>query len=245
MSKKRRRRKRRLRRRVIITLLILTTALVTLASPLFNIESVSITGGEKVEHQQILMASGIVSKVNIFRISTRKAEKRIASIPYIDTVKVRRILPHTVSIEVTECTLLAYVPYMGSMAGIDKNGKVLEVIPINEVPDKIIVETVEPKKIDPGTKIGIDESQIIDIIVLYLQKFEEYGVYDTISRLNVPSTAETGFTTKSGLIVNFGSTDDIDYKFKMYQSVIEKIGSDSTGVLDMTNPQKVAHRKNL
>ena len=60
----------------------------------------------------------------------------------------------------------------------------------------------------------------------------------------MPSQVETGFTTKSGLFVNFGQIDDIDYKFKMYQGVITKIGSDATGVLDMTNPQKAAHRKN-
>ncbi len=242
---KKRRKKRRIKGRVFLVLLMLAAVVATLASPVFNIESIEISTGENLTQEQILMASGITAGVNTFKFSMGRARKRIAGIPYVDTVRVRRKLPGAVSIDVTESVLLAYVPYMGSMAGIDKNAKVLEVVPIQDESEKIYIDTAQPKKIDPGEQIGIDEPKIIDIIVLYLSKFEEYGISETVERLHVPSQVETGFTTRTGLYVNFSETDDMDYKFNMYLRVLTEIGSDAAGFLDLSVPEEAKYRKNI
>ena len=64
---------------------------------------------------------------NIFRFSSRKIEENVKENAYIDTVEVKRKIPDTVEIIVTERVAKYQLEYGNAFVYIDGNGNILEI----------------------------------------------------------------------------------------------------------------------
>ncbi len=107
--------------------LIAAGCLALLLTPIFDVQTVTVTGNRTLASEDIVKNSGIVTGTNIFQVSLRAVGDRLTSMEGIDTVKVRRSLPSTVRIAVTEGTPLVYVEQEGTFVGITADGKVVDV----------------------------------------------------------------------------------------------------------------------
>jgi cell division protein FtsQ len=243
-AKRKKRRRRRGGGIIVLFLLSIAAVAVTLATPVFNIKEVKVAGNEKLDAGDIKIASGISENYNIFRISTSRAEKSIKKISYISTVKVQRKLPDKVVIEIEEAKICGYIKHSKGMIGLDKTGKVIEVLPADTKAGKYLIKGGTVKEFEVGKKISIDESRITDIILLYINAFEEYGISGNLSEIFVTSPVDTGFITKNGLVVKLGNADELDYKLKYYKRLLTEIGEGESGILDLTLTDKVTFRKN-
>jgi len=242
---KKRRKKKKFRGFFVICLLIIASIIITFTTPAFNISTVNVLGNEKLDPEQVKLASGIISGVNTFKISTKKAEKSISTIPYIDSVEVKRVLPGKINIKISECKIEAYIPFIASLVGIDKNGKVVEAVSSDTEVDRYKIN-VPIKEFNLGEKIAIDDTKITDIIIMYMDCFSRYEISDKIANVDITSLEDTSFTTKFGLVVKLGGSEDIDYKLKYYKRLLQEIGEEATGLLDLTNTaDKVPYRKNI
>ena len=54
--------------------------------------------------------------------------KSIFQNPYVKMIKINRVLPDKVVIDIIERDIMAYVPYVGSYLNIDEEGMILEII---------------------------------------------------------------------------------------------------------------------
>ncbi|MBR5218988.1 MAG: FtsQ-type POTRA domain-containing protein [Clostridia bacterium] len=241
---KKRKKRRSVRKLPILILLFIIAVTVTLTTPTFNIKSIEVRGNEKVLTEDIILNSGIMTGTNLFTFSKSSAIEGIKRLSYIDTVKIQRKIPKTVLITVTECELAAYIEAGNQLVGIDKKGKVLELSPKNTKPDKPLVKGIALTKSETGQIIETKSEDGAQTLVKFISKLEEYGALDNTAEIRIKSRNDIQFITTSGLRVMIGSENEIDYKFKYYQSVLQNIGEDSGGVLDLTSgSEKATYRK--
>lgn len=127
MKKNRRRLKKQISVGATVFCLIAAGCLALLLTPIFDVDTVTVTGNNAIATEDIVRNSGIIKGVNIFSVSLTAAQDRLSAMNGIDTVKVRRSLPSTIRINVTEGNPLVYVESGGSYVGITAAGKVVDV----------------------------------------------------------------------------------------------------------------------
>lgn len=68
----------------------------------FALAQIEVSPLRRLERDAVLRRSGLVAGQSLFQLDLAEAERRISREPWVAGVKVRRQLPHTISIEVTE-----------------------------------------------------------------------------------------------------------------------------------------------
>ncbi len=131
-KKKNTRKMSKLRRNIIFysALTIAITAIVVVLSltVLFKIHTVNVTGNVVYSAKEVLTVLPIQQEENLFLINKEKAaEKLEENLPYIYSVEIKRKLPSTVVVRITETPQVYYVVNEDkSYAYLDDNFKVLE-----------------------------------------------------------------------------------------------------------------------
>lgn len=124
---RKRRRKRAIRRNIIISVLLIAV-LVTLCLKLayFNVSSVKVVNNNIVSSEEIINSAKINMGTNIFFIDIKNIRTNVLKIPYIVEADVKRKLPNTIIISLSERQAVFYGRLDDKYLIIDKNGVVLE-----------------------------------------------------------------------------------------------------------------------
>lgn len=97
----------------------------TTTSPYFAISAIAISGSDRIQRDEILKTAGFSDGVNIFLFDIELARRALQEHPWIETAKVKRKLPRTLLIDITERTSVAIammdVPYL-----VDETGEVFK-----------------------------------------------------------------------------------------------------------------------
>lgn len=128
-------RKKKANRRLIYYLcafFILISLIIYVQSPLSHVKHFNVKGNELVGVDELIKLSGIETKDNIWSIDFKKAEERLTNSPYIRKATVKRKLPRTVELIITEEKLVGYTikervyyPILGNGINVDRPYKVM------------------------------------------------------------------------------------------------------------------------
>ena len=126
-----RRRKRRTGRQTLNYLLLLITAAAVMAAlsltVFFHIEQLKVSGNTKYAAEELIAGSGIQVGDNLFRVSERSVEKKlIEQFPYVESIELKRTLPATLTIEITQVKPLGAVNTAAGYVVVGENGRILE-----------------------------------------------------------------------------------------------------------------------
>lgn len=97
--------------------------------PVFNLESIVVEGNVNTPEEEVLRAVSVQEGNNIFRISARKIRNNVSTLPYVESVKVKRKLPATLVVRVTEHEPIYQMAYMGEYLLLSEENIALEKIP--------------------------------------------------------------------------------------------------------------------
>ncbi len=243
--KKRRKRKLCIRGAAILILLLAIAIILTHTTPMFNISIIWVEGNSRITNEQIIEASGIKTGQNIWRIHKSKAIKSVEAIPYIESAKIIRGLPKSIKIQVTENEIKAYLEIDKGYAALSKTGEILEIMRPDIAVDKPVIKTQGAQGTEVGKNISFENKEFENVFYTCFQKLDEYGVLNNIKQLDINSTIDVSFTTKAGMLVKLGGQDEIDYKMQYFNRILEELGEDAGGMLDLTNTDKVPYRENI
>ena len=94
---------------------------------LFNLEDVEVSGLTLYSNEQVFAAGGVEAGANLIRVNTSQIENQLTeTLPYIKSVSVNKVYPHSLQISVTEEQKLADVEYAGRYYVIAQSGKIVE-----------------------------------------------------------------------------------------------------------------------
>ena len=200
--------------------------------PVFNIKTIEINGNENLSKEQI--ESMLNTKVgnNIFAFNKTKALKNIKSNNYIEEVSIHRKLPSTITVDIKEYKLRAYVPYMGSYLYINDYGRILDTQKTfkKQLP---VVEGLKFNQFTLGEVLQVDNPSAFDTVVQLSKLFAMYQLLNTIVRVDVSDENDIHFYVGK-IDVEFGSFDDANKKLLTLNEVLKQLDTSYAGVLNLT-----------
>nr|WP_315022634.1 FtsQ-type POTRA domain-containing protein [uncultured Aminipila sp.] len=163
MTDKPRKKKKRKKKNYLLRLLVIIAVgaglYFLITSELFDIDSVKIENNNYYTVEQVKDKAGIKVGENIFKLKKNHIKNKLLKDPYFENVTIKRKLPSTIVINVTERTEQAAVPYKGTYIIIDPNGLVLR--KADTEPKITIIEGLTLKKAKAGKPLEVEENSIL------------------------------------------------------------------------------------
>ena len=239
-SKRSRRGRRRSFRGLVsfICFVMILAAIVSAAVIFFKIGSVEVIGDTKYTDQQIISASGITTGQSMFLFNKFASISSIfAECPYIDEIQMRRSLPDVIQIIVTPCTPTAVIESTDGSYIIDMKGKILEKTGISEASGLPVVRGGQFDTPEIGKYVVFSEEESSKALFSVLNTAKNSDILENISDIDITKVYDIKFKYLGRFIVEIGSVDDIERKFKFADAVVGSLGDNDMGIIDVSSGQ--------
>lgn len=217
----------------IMALIIAVFGAFILSSDLFSLKNVYVTGNKTVPKDDVIKLSNLQYGQNIFRMNKKKIIKNMFDSPKIKAVRIKRILPSSISLDVVEREAIAIIPYLGSYLSIDEEAMIIEVSGISQKTKAPIVEGFAFNDFKIGEVLRIDNSEQLDITLKISNALKNSKLNEDISMINIENLDNILLTTRTGIRV-YLCNNDIDYKIQLAKAIIEDLlKNNEKGIIDM------------
>jgi cell division septal protein FtsQ len=188
----------------------------------FKIKNIEVSESKRLSREEILAVAGVDKGGDLLRVNLKRVGEQLALNPWVETVRVRRYFPDSLSISITEREPLAVVN-MGYIYYLDKKGKIFKVLNKGDRLDYPVITgfSEEDLKGDPeGTKKALESTCEL------LKNLQEKGAFilAEVSEIHYDKGyGFTLFTASDALTIKIGSGDfaeKIGRLAKIYQSLI-------------------------
>ena len=190
---------------VIVFFIVTIGGIYFLTTPLFNVSSIEVIGNSKNSVDTYISLSGInINQTNIFAFNGNSIAKKLKENPYVESVKVNKVLPNILELHVTERTIAYQVKYFNSYIYLNEQGYILE---INEEKQNIpLIEGIASVQdnIQLGQRLKNEDLLKLDTIL----KVVNYLKYNNISESKLTSINAEDITN---YILEFKEDDKIVY----------------------------------
>ena len=206
---------------VICTAIILVVLSLTV---LFKIETITINGNQKYTTQQILSVLPIEEQSNLFVANVDSASQKLeVNLPYIYDVQIKRKLPSTIVVNITEATnYYAIKDKDTTYILLDDNLKVLEK-GIESPPEPyVLLDNVAVNEATQGHTVVLTDEKIqksisdVNIAVKDLQ-------IDSVTSIYAVDSDNNYIVHDNRIIINLGKTDNLENKLYTALASIEKL----------------------
>ena len=208
----------------------------------FKLNTFEISGSTKYGDEKIISVSGVEYETNIFRIN--KAEVKAAieeALPYIKEVEIKRSLPSSLIINVTETKAMAAIPISSGYALIDGESKILEQsLDAKGLP--VLKGAVISGAITPGTYAEYADENAAELILELITAIDKGGLLSSTDSLDVTKRYDISFVCNGNVKCVIGDSSDLEVKIGMIKVVLEKNPQSVKAVIDATDPNKVYYR---
>lgn len=230
-ARQRKARRRRLKICFVFFLLIATVAFAIMCfTVLFPVKRISVSGSELYSKAEIIKASGLTTDDNLLTLSQEKIEQKIReSLPYVDSVRIKRNLPDAVVLTVTDAKEYSCFKISDEYFIVSENGYVLSSRP--EIPENVFEIAVSGVNCEVGKAVEYKnsaESELVKTLVSLLNKKEiNIDKIDVSNILNITLEIENKFT------VNLGANEYLEQKISHLSGMIDSIG-DRKGQINLS-----------
>jgi cell division protein FtsQ len=223
-----------------ICLLAVGSALFFTASIFFKVKTVEVLGVSAVTAEQVRRSAQILPGDNMFTIRKQTAERAIfKDFSYVEDVLIRRELPSTVVIEITESRPAGAIPFEGHFWLISDTGKLLRTALETELPGDIpVVRGVEPLAPIGGQTIALSEEQSAkyDALLRLLSALKEAEL--KIQEIDLGEVFDIRMTYDGRITILLGMADELPYKLRMFKTALEKRNPNERASYDVSMTQE-------
>lgn len=240
MAKERSHRRRKRRGRFgglykLLSVLLCLAAVVTACVVFFRVNAVEVAGSVRYTDQEVADASGIELGSNLIALPKRKIVAAIrTSLPYVESVTVRRVLPDRVLITVTERTAAASVDSDDGRWLISSRGKLLE-----RAGEQKAVAVTGLRAVAPyaGGTLQVEEGaeNTLEHVLALLSALEEQEMLSDASALDC--TASASMTLEWGIYtLKLPRGGDYGRMLRLLRTALdsEKMPQNEPGTFDFT-----------
>lgn len=179
MSDKPRKKKKRKKKNYLLRLLLMIAVGVglyfLLSSEIFDISSVKIENNQYYTVEQIKDKAGVKIGENIFEFKKSSLKKKLLKDPYFENVVIKKKLPSTIVIDVTERTERAVIAKGGKFVVIDPNGLVLRIA--ETAPKVTEIQGLTIKKAKAGEALEVEENSILTDTLVMMNTMDSSEVF--------------------------------------------------------------------
>lgn len=219
----------------LLAVIAVVAALVVGATVFFRVEEITVTGVQRYTQQQVVEASGAVQGANLFALNKFDMAAQIRrQLPYVEGVNIRRGLPDTLVITVTETGAAAVVGSPDGRWLISRSGKVLE--QAGEETDVMEITGLRAVQPEAGVMMLVQEedSGKRENLLALLQALDGCNMLDEVASIDLHTASYIMVQLGERFTVKLPGTGDFDYLLGAMNATIEKLEPYESGTLDLT-----------
>lgn len=216
--------------RVVFVLLSALAIFMFMHSAFFAVTQIRVQGLKQLKNHEIVKISGLNAGLNIFKANLKDAEDKIRLLPLVKDVQIKRRLPSTLEVIITERAALGLVSGRGEFLQVDGEGVLLDGTADLSKVNLPIITGAPAKKTAPGEKV---ESEEILAALSFLKEMP-VNILATISEINVQDSNNIKFYTLDGAEVRVGNTERIADKIRLYEEVVSRNYSRRVQYIDIS-----------
>ena len=245
-----RRKRHRMIFRVLCCLLVCVAA-VFATTIFFRVSDMQVTGETRYKAEDIIGTSGVQEGDNLFFLHTKTIVQSLENTyPYLDTVQIKRHLPGTLEIAVTERKPLICVKAGDGQYYVDKQGKVLEKITGTPKSSVISVVGAGAKTLQAGQMLestqdenkGSGKYEKIHAVLELLNLFDSYDMLDNVRSVDITKSFDVKLNYNDSYTIEFGTLDDLEYKIQFLKAILKRDDLPETGIIDLSQGDKAHYR---
>lgn len=233
----------------ILSIIIILAAMIVGSIVFFRIDQVEVEGNSRYSAEEIIEVSGIEYGKNMFLFNKFDSiDTLLTDLTYVESVSIRRALPSTIRITVTESSVAAAVEDQGDGRWwlVNADGKLLEQA---EGPGEY-VQVVGLTLAAPteGTVLAAETEGRLqqEALLKLLPAMEERELLADTQTIDLSSASEVTMLYENRLTVKMSLAADFDYDMRVLATVMEeyvdtKWTESDRGTLDLTNEDGQPH----
>ena len=236
-KKRRKLRQRRIRRRriligtIVLFICALITGIVLSLTVLFPVSVVNASGSKIYTPEQIVEASELGKKDNIFTFSSAKLEERLQSkLPYVEKIKIKRRLPDTVNISVSDAKEFACFPIDGEYFTVSRSKRVLN--KYAECPEGLFIVRTDNAICVPGEELKFSNIKTEKNIYTIIEELLKHEI--NINEVDITNPLSLTVKVENRFIVDFGTSGSLEKKIAHLSGMIKNIGEGRTGKINLS-----------
>ncbi len=232
-------RNKRIRKNVLyapLALVITCVAAILFISLFFRVSIIQLQNETVYTDEEILAASGLEKGVNLLFVNNFTAVSSIyATMPYVETVSIKRVMPNRIILAVTGSEAVACVSFGDDYWLINPQGKLLEKIDARSAESFIRVEGMEPLMPVAGEVMSVSEANNGKDAFLYrmLTQFELRGITNMIDWIDLNALNDPVFSYDERFTVYLGSAEELSRGLSLVESAIGQLADGDAGTLEL------------
>ncbi len=223
-----------------LSVILIGAALIAGLTLFFKTAEIRVEGMGRYTAEEIIAASGVEIEDNLILLNKYAVANRIFdALPYVDHVVIRRNLPATLAITVTECTVAAAAQDDGEYYLLDENGKLLERCDADAAafyPQVLGVELYRPSV---GDKLEFAEGEEgkREYLLKLLTALKEKDMLGNVQSIDLSEQTVLTIAYLERFDVLIPAESDYAYKLKYLAYVVEALASNEKGTIDLTREE--------
>lgn len=203
----------------------------------FKVQDRHVVGNSYYTGDEIVEASGVEIGDNMFLMNKYDVSGRITStLPYVETVQIRRALPDTLVFQVTECTAPAVIVQDGTGWLLSGSGKVVDTISVSKTGQYAQITGITAIEPTLGQNLVVAEEQTATLksLLLFLEEMEMRDMLGNTQAIHFEDASQITVRYRDRFDVVIPRNADYAYKLDYLLAVVEKLEINERGVIDMT-----------
>lgn len=243
VERQKKKKRRRMISRIGIAVLVLL-AIVFAPTIFFQVSKINVTGDTRYTSEQLIKSTGVKQGDNMFFLDTKQIAADLKDeYPYLDTVKLRRKLPSTLQIEVSDRTAALSIEQNGKYLILDMSGKVLEKTK-SAAKGTAKVTGVPMKGMHVGDTVDEDKYGKAASVMKLLELTDQYGMKKHIKTIDVEKAYDVRVTYDKRYTILLGALEEsnLEHKIQFLKAILKEPSLPESGVIDLTDEKEARYR---
>lgn len=243
VERQKKKKRRRMISRIGIAVLVLL-AIVFAPTIFFQVSKINVTGDTRYTSEQLIKSTGVKQGDNMFFLDTKQIAADLKDeYPYLDTVKLRRKLPSTLQIEVSDRTAALSIEQNGKYLILDMSGKVLEKTK-SVAKGTAKVTGVPMKGLHVGDTVDEDKYGKAASVMKLLELTDQYGMKKHIKTIDVEKAYDVRVTYDKRYTILLGALEEsnLEHKIQFLKAILKEPSLPESGVIDLTDEKEARYR---
>lgn len=243
VERQKKKKRRRMISRIGIAVLVLL-AIVFAPTIFFQVSKINVTGDTRYTSEQLIKSTGVKQGDNMFFLDTKQIAADLKDeYPYLDTVKLRRKLPSTLQIEVSDRTAALSIEQNGKYLILDISGKVLEKTK-SAAKGTAKVTGVPMKGLHVGDTVDEDKYGKAASVMKLLELTDQYGMKKHIKTIDVEKAYDVRVTYDKRYTILLGALEEsnLEHKIQFLKAILKEPSLPESGVIDLTDEKEARYR---
>jgi UDP-N-acetylmuramate dehydrogenase len=207
--------------------------LVVLASPLFGVREIEVTGNTYTDPVLLASVTDSLRGVSVFTVDVDGAQRRLAGDPWVKRARVQWYFPNRVVVEIDERVPVAWFVGVDNRARVlDFEGRVLDVL------DGQPTQFLKIEGVGPNLAAGTLPTQVYQAAAQLATSLPT-NLQRLVEHVTVNGPEALGMVLKTGTVINLGAPVDVRNKLTIVESVLIRQDPKFVTSIDVASGQPV------